>query len=409
MKVGTGYSNHPNARVSGKMVAERILASGGFDRPVDLVLAFCSGNIDHEAYFEGLQSILGRSIPIIGGSSIGIITNTIISYTGFPTGAVAIQSDTLRCRIGVADRLNASEGDAGHRLMRQLDIGREDELLLFFYDSIRNPAHAKVPPVLNASSLLIGGIEDGLTPGIPVIGAGLVGDFSLMKTTAQFCGSSVGNQSVVGAALSGDFSVYYCITHGCTPLNGTYHQVTKSDGACIFELDGEPIVPIIDDLYGSQDWQNKKPVDLLTIGINCGEKYGDPVEGRYVNRLITGVLPKGEGICLFESDIEEGAEIQFMLRDTQKMIESARHNTAELMSRIQTEKRRAMLGFYIDCAGRAADYSLTAVEEVSEVQKIFNRVGCPFFGFYSGVEVAPLMERSRGLDWTGVLVILAED
>jgi hypothetical protein len=30
-------------------------------------------------------------------------------------------------------------------------------------------------------------------------------------------------------------------------------------------------------------------------------------------------------------------------------------------------------------------------------------------GFYSGVEIAPLMGRSRGLDWTGVLVVIAED
>ena len=408
MKVGTGFSNHPNARVSGKMVAERILAGGGFDRPADLVLTFCSGNLDHEEYFEGLQSILGKSIPIIGGSTIGIITNTIISYTGFPAGAVAIQSDRLRCRIGVADRLNTNEGDAGRRLMGQLDIGSEDDLLLFFYDSIRNPAREGVPPELNPSSPLIGGIEDGATAGFPVIGAGLVGDFSLEKKTVQFCGSTVYNQSVVGAVLSGDISVYHGITHGCTPLDGIYYQVTKSDGACIFELDEQPIVPIIDDLYGSQDWQSKKPLDLLTIGINCGEKYGDPVEGCYVNRLITGVLPKGEGICLFEPDIEEGAEIQFMLRDTQKMIDSARRNTAELMSRVRADKRRASLGFYIDCAGRAADYSLTAVEEVSEVQKIFNHHGCPFFGFYSGVEVAPLLGRSKGLDWTGVLVILAE-
>ncbi len=408
MKIGTGYSNHPDAMVSGKMVAKKILASGGLDHP-DLVMAFCSGNLEHEEYFEGLQSVLGREIPIIGGSAVGIITNTIVSYSGYPAGAVALQSDDIQCRIATADRLDAGETDAGRRLSRQLNSGSEDRLLLFFYDSVRKPACAAAPPELNTSSLLISGIEESLAPSIPVIGAGLVGDFSLIKATAQFCGSAVGTQSVTGAVFNGNVSVYYCIMHGCTPLDGIYHRVTKSDGACIFELDGQPIVPIIDDLYGSQDWHNKKPVDLLTIGINCGEKYSDPVEGRYVNRLITGVLPKGEGICLFESDIEEGAEIQFMLRDTQKMIDSARLNTEELMSRVQSEGRRALLGFYIDCAGRAAEYSMTPDEEASEVQKIFNRYRCPFFGFYSGVEVAPLLERSRGLDWTGVLVVLAED
>jgi len=30
-------------------------------------------------------------------------------------------------------------------------------------------------------------------------------------------------------------------------------------------------------------------------------------------------------------------------------------------------------------------------------------------GFYSGVEIAPFLGRSRGLDWTGVLLLFVED
>ena len=69
---------------------------------------------------------------------------------------------------------------------------------------------------------------------------------------------------------------------------------------------------------------------------------------------------------------------------------------------------KPVFGLYIDCAGRAAILSETLTEEASEVQNIFNRYNTPLFGFYSGVEVAPLLGRSRGLDWTGVLLVLAE-
>jgi hypothetical protein len=48
-------------------------------------------------------------------------------------------------------------------------------------------------------------------------------------------------------------------------------------------------------------------------------------------------------------------------------------------------------------------------EEAAEVQQAFSRHGCPLFGFYSGVEVAPFLNKSRGLDWTGVLVVIAEE
>ena len=62
---------------------------------------------------------------------------------------------------------------------------------------------------------------------------------------------------------------------------------------------------------------------------------------------------------------------------------------------------------YIDCAGRNARYSDTMEEEATEIAAAMNRERIPLLGFYSGVEVAPLPGRSRGLDWTGVLTVFA--
>ena len=97
-----------------------------------------------------------------------------------------------------------------------------------------------------------------------------------------------------------------------------------------------------------------------------------------------------------------------MLRDTREMIESAKTNSAAIMEQIEDDGRKAVFGLYIDCAGRTANYSNTTIEEASEVQKVFNRYDTPLLGFYSGVEIAPLIGKSRGLDWTGVLMVLAE-
>ena len=79
------------------------------------------------------------------------------------------------------------------------------------------------------------------------------------------------------------------------------------------------------------------------------------------------------------------------------------------MAQIKRDGKNALFGMYIDCAGRAASYSNTKTEEASEVQKVVNQHNTPLLGFYSGVEVAPLLQKSRGLDWTGVLVVLAEE
>ena len=197
--------------------------------------------------------------------------------------------------------------------------------------------------------------------------------------------------------------------HGCVPKDGIYHTITRAEGPVIYEVDGKPVIDMIDDQYGSNEWSTQLPVRRLTIGINYGEKYEEFRENQFVNRLIAGVLPDRDGILLFEPDLKEGTEILFMLRDNKMMMESVQKNSTELFKKIIAKGEKPVFGLYIDCAGRTAKTSETLTEEASEVQNIFNRYNAPLLGFYSGVEVAPLLGRSRGLDWTGVLLVLAEN
>ena len=406
MKVGISYQNEKNAVLSGKTSAEAALRHGKIDRP-DLVLAFCSGQLDPDEFFQGLQSVLGKQPPIIGGSAIGVLTNTELSYEGYPASIAILQSDVLRCTIAVAGALDKDEKQAGRALADQLTRQPDDKLLLMFYDSIKIPATKTSPPIMNASPPLIQGIEEVLGGDIPIVGAGIVGDH-MFGPTKQFCGQYVDSQSVVGALLSGNFEPYYQIMHGCTPMDGIYHTITKIEGSVIYELDGRPVVGIINTMYGSQEWQLQMPVKRLAIGVNMGGKYEGFQESQYVNRLITGVLPAGEGIVIFEPDLEKGTEIQFMLRDADEIIESARKNSSELMERIAADGRVPVFGLYVDCAGRSANVSDTITEEAAEVVAVFNQYNTPLLGFYSGVEVAPFLGKSRGLDWTGVLVVITK-
>ena len=111
-----------------------------------------------------------------------------------------------------------------------------------------------------------------------------------------------------------------------------YHTITRIQGSVIYELDGKPIVDMIDAIYGNQEWRTQVPVKRLSLGLNLGEKYEDFQESQYVNRLISGVLPGGEGIVIFEPDLEKDMEIQFMLRDADEMIESARKNSSGIIA-----------------------------------------------------------------------------
>lgn len=408
MKVGVGYANCEQSHECGREAAARALAAGRIERP-DLLFAFIGAKTRPAEFLAGLRSEVGTAAPVVGGSAIGIITPGEISYSGHPCGVLALEGEGPFFRLAAVGGLADGEVAVGERLIGDLAPGPQDGSLLVFYDSVRRPpAAAEDPPELNASSRLLAGLYGASGCPLPLFGAGLMADFGF-GSTVQFCGTGIGTQCAVGVVFSRRLSAHHRIMHGCSPLDGAFHRVTRAAENRLYEIDGWPVVAVIDDLYGTRDWRKGHPVDLLTIGRYEGEPYAGTEEDLYVNRLITGVLPDGEGIALFEPDITEGDEILFMIRDPGMMIASARSQSRALMEEITTAGGRPVFGLYIDCAGRSAFYSQTATEEAAEVQQVLGRHGVPFLGFYSGVEIAPCGRRSRGLDWTGVLLVFVEE
>jgi small ligand-binding sensory domain FIST len=407
MQAGIGYCTEKSSYDAGTLATRNALEKGKEVRP-DLLIAFCSGKINPDEFYRGIRDTVGPNPAIIGGTSIGIITNDHISYDGYSSAVAALQLDGIPYQVAEMHDLDKDGEKAGEELVSRLSDPSQGNAFLIFYDSVKNPATNEAPPVLNPSSTLIKGIENRLGTDIPIFGAGLLSDFEFRSGTKQFCGFHAAENSVVGLLLNQELKPYFRIMHGCNPLDGVYHRITRIQGDIIYEIDNRPAVEMIDSIYQNQEWRQKHPIDLLTIGVNHGDRYGIPDESYYVNRLITGALPDGSGIGIFEPDLGTGTEIQFMLRDINNMIASARENSNELMAQIIGENRTARFGLYIDCAGRTAAQSNTPAEEAMEVQKVLNRYNVPLLGFYSGVEIAPLLKKSRGLDWTGVLIIFTE-
>jgi small ligand-binding sensory domain FIST len=305
--------------------------------------------------------------------------------------------------------MELDEAAAGSDMIDGMQFSEADRAMLLFYDSIRVAASPAGPPVLSSSAPLLDCLEKHISGSVPVFGAGLIGDYGFGHTK-QFCGFKVDTQQAIGCMLSGDFTVYNTVMHGCIPLDGVYRTITKMRDDVIYELDGQPVVAVIDDLFGSTEWQRERPViSNLTIGINHGDRFGVPDERNYANRLITGVIPDGTGIGMFEADLRTGQEVQFMVRDNRMIQKSVQELTPEILRRIRDDGRKPLFALYIDCGGRSAEYSTTEDEEAAEVQKVMREAGVPLLGFYTGVEIAPMMGRSRGLDWTGVLMVLAGD
>jgi hypothetical protein len=370
----------------------------------DFTMAFCGGNHDPFTFLRGIREVVGET-TLIGGMTVGVITNEKIGYGGYETGVAVVSADNIRFNAVTVGNLSDDEEAAGVEFGRLLSEQSTPDSrgALFFYDSIKQSD----PFAVNLASQLVKGVEKSLpVPHIPLLGGGVMKDYQWHEAPV-FAGDQALTQHAAGVVISGNCSVHHAISHGCEPASD-YHTITSIEGPVVRELDGRPALNVIEDIIGAgagNDWQQYSL--LVTLGANySNDPYGDFKEDEYVNRLIAGVNPEDGSLILFESDFGPGEKVQIMRRSNEKMLESARGISERLLDEV--EHSDPFLGIYIDCAGRTSGFCGAGAEEGAFVQKTIG-AKMPLLGFYSGVEVAPFMGGSRALDWTGVLIVLSED
>ncbi len=406
MIVGLGYSNTQEAFAAGKQAAESAMADATFTE-ADLVLAFCSGALDHHAFYRGLRAVLGFNVNIFGGLAIGVITNQHLSYQGHPAAVAVIKFQDNYCQMAVASGLFNSPFTAGEQLAAALPLMPDASLLMLFYDSIKFAGAEHQAPVMNPSAPLLRGLERHIPGTVPIAGAGLLGDYHFSHTL-QFSGKGISQQSATALLFGGNLTPYIGVMHGCKPLSDCRYTITGIFGQFLYTLDGKPAVEVIDHAFGSTSWRSQTPVSQLCLGIPAAVTSLPHAENDFSNRLISGILPNAEGLILFEPDMHEGMQVQLMRRSPALSRASAKASTEALLQQIGKDGKQALFALYMDCAGRVAQFDAedAGQEDAAVVQRLLNQASIPLLGFYCGVKIAPKAAKSRGLDWSGVLVIL---
>lgn len=405
MKIAIGHSRLTDAFQSGQAVIQQATAHSDLDH-VDIAIAFCTQDMNAEQFLRGLRSQLGENTPIYGSTTVGIIAKDTMAYLNSAANVLLIQSEGVEIRHQGLSGIHQDTEHVGRRLAEHLGIQATDQFLLLFYGMIKNPPTTTKPPRMNSLKSILRGMHSLIPNEFPIFGGGMLGDYHFTPARV-FYNHSIDPQNMWALAFGGDMSFYHTIMHGCTPFDGTYHTITKHYGAIIRELNHRPAAEVLDEIFGKPDWRTEIPIKDLTVGVNLGEKYGPFQESNYVTRLISGFMKKSNSIMTPEPDWCDGNEIQFMIRDNENMMASADLYSRALLQKILKDGKQPLLGFYIDCAGRTALFCNSIKEEAKVVQSVFQEFQVPLFGMYSGIEVAPLLGVSRGLEWTGVLVVFA--
>jgi len=394
-----GFSNDTDSEKAAREAARAAKNQFRNKETVSWVLGFCGGRHEPDSILAGIRLELG-DIPIYGGATAGIITNDSIGYTGYECGIAVFTSLFPVPDVVVNNNLEAGEFTAGKEIGQALnELTNEGDTVLVFYTNLRSTP----PPVLYTGSALMDGLYAGLNKTtLNIIGSGLVGDFSFSPSFV-FDGHKTVKHSIIGIVLPDNLTPHTRIMHGCKPVS-SFKEITRIDGPVLYELDGCPATEVFSEMLGiaPKELCSAKIPYVVTLGKKYGEQYAIFDEQMYVNRLVIGSNHEEGSVTIFEADFKQGDMVQLMSRDNHLMVESVDKGSTELLE--TTDLGKAEFALYIDCAGRASGFSGSEIEEADVVRK---RIGksMPFLGFYSGVEIAPFLLRSRPLDWTGVLIV----
>jgi hypothetical protein len=368
--------------------------------PPRLVLAFCGGKHPPQKILETIRSELGHA-PVVGGAAAGAITRQGFGYSGFELAlGVFTAEDSVPSYVSTHS-LRTGEESAGTNLGRQVrELASEEAVVLLLYDSVL----ANAPLRLHPASSLVEGFYKGLGDrSVQLIGAGLLTDMNLSDGWI-LDGDAVCKHSAVAIIFPPDIRARSVIMHGCRPVS-TFMEITRVEGAEVFELDGKPALQVLEQMLGiTLGSSNAHNLSLLAT---LGRKFGDPYtpfdEKDYVNRLILRANRETGSITIFEPDFKAHTRVQIMARDNNLMLASVEQGVKQIGRDL--DGKDVMMSLYIDCAGRASARSGASVEEADVALKASETMG-PLLGFYSGVEIAPLTHRSFPLDWTAVFSTL---
>ncbi len=397
MHVGVGYCENPDTLTAGREAAREAL-HGLAGANCDLVLLFSTSRHDAARLRSAVAEVIGAAVPIVGGGCAGAISNDRFGYDGDQVILAACSLKGAACELTCEGNIVEREFEAGVSLGKHLaeaGVTPESSVLLF-YDAIDRSLGA---PRLVQATPLLAGIEQALGFNAPIVGAGLQGDY-IASPTKQWTGQGLDQHTALALSFSGDVRVDSVIMHGCRPATG-YYTVTKAEGQVILEINNEPAIAFLDKLLGPAIKPKDYPF-FLVLGINKGDKWGEFDEEIYINHLCLALDEERGGIVMFESDMVSGTEFQIMYRTLEPHYMPARME--KLFADLK--RREPVFALYINCAGRAAGAGGQDIEDALTVQEtVAGRV--PLLGLYTGVEIAPVQGKSRGLDWTGVFCLFS--
>jgi hypothetical protein len=341
------------------------------DSDQTLLLVFGGSGFLHAApeAWPALRRLLPNS-AIAGCSSSGEILDDRIYDNTLSAMALRFEGDT-RVRTVETEVSEAGQSrEAGRRLAEDLAAGGPDLKGVFVLSD----------GLLVNGSELVAGFNGILPPDVAVTG-GLAGDGSRFERTwvLRDGGPRTGAVTAVGF-----YGAHLQFLHGCMggwDKFGIERTVTRSEGAVVYELDGQPALA----LYKAYLGDRAKDLPATGLLFPLAIRLRDQPE-KILVRTILSVDEQAQSL-IFAGDVPQGSYAQLMKANFDRLIDGAA-GAAELAARRRSADSLHSLAIAISCVGRRLVLGERSEEELVATMAALP-AGARQIGFYSYGEISP--------------------
>ena len=327
-----------------------------------VVLVFgAKGALANPVHFQEIQAQYPKA-HIIGGSTAGEIAGTHVLDGSVVVTAVHFQHSTLHnASIDLAKDEDSTA--AGARLAAKLPSAGLVHVFVVS-DGQR----------VNGSDL-VRGMTANVPPGVAVTG-GLAGDSADFHSTLTLSDAGAKEGRLTALGLYGPrLSVGYGSLGGWDPF-GPHRVVTKSIGNVLYQLDGQPALPLYKRYLGDQAAGLPATGLLFPLAVQLPN-------GVEVTRTILGINETDQSLT-FAGDVPQGCMARLMKANFDRLVDGA-HGAAQgaLLG-----NGKAELAILISCVGRKLVLKSRIEEELEAVQDVLGKQAA-MTGFYSYGEICP--------------------
>ncbi len=214
---------------------------------------------------------------------------------------------------------------------------------------------------------------------------GLVSGGTSPGLNAMFLNGQVFTYGMVGVALSGDVAIDTVVAQGCRPI-GEMLQVTRCNGNLLHELNGEPVLELLQELFADLDGRDRQLAGTaLFVGVLVDEFNEKPRVGDFLIRNLIGIDPRRGAIAVGET-LQEGMRLRFHVRDAET---SAEDLNSMLTGYNKANPGKAVSGALLfSCLGRGRGLYNKPNFDTGVLQKHFDDL--PVGGFFCNGEIGPV-------------------